>query len=141
MLINKTTYGYSQHKKHITGRGFVDTMSSVFNSFKSSLAPAFRNVSSYVSTNKDLIAKPLLGAIGSLAATGLTAGVPALISRIANRNKNHSEPKLDPKYKEILQSLVSQPQHPVLGVGPPVSNIIGSGTKDRKHRGAGIKTF
>jgi hypothetical protein len=143
MLIKKTTYGYSQHKKHITGRGFVDTMSSVFNSIKSSLAPAFRNVSSYVSTNRDLIAKPLLGAIGSLAATGLTAGVPALISHIANRNKNRSELKLpdDPKYKEILQTLVTQQQPPVLGVGPPVSNIIGSGNKGRKHRGAGIKTY
>ena len=137
MLINKTTYGYSQNKKHITGRGFVDTMSSVFNSLKSSLAPAFRNVSSYVSTNKDLIAKPLLGAIGSLAATGLTAGVPALISHIANRNKNHSSPKIpdDPKYKEILQSLLTEPPP------QPVSNIIGSGIKSRRHRGAGIKTF
>jgi hypothetical protein len=135
MLINKTSYGYSKHKKHITGRGFVDTMSSVFNSVKSSLAPAFRNVSSYVGTNKDLIAKPLLGAIGSLAATGLTAGVPALINHIANRNKNRSLPKIpdDPKYKEILQSLLTEAQ--------PVSNIIGSGTKVRRHHGAGIKTF
>src|SRR5271166_6941862 len=150
MLINKTAYGYSQNKKHITGRGFVDTMSSVFNSLKTSLAPAFRNVSSYVETNKDLIAKPLLGAIGSLAATGLTAGVPALINHIANRNKskNHSSPKIpdDPKYQEILQSLLteSEPQtagSPVLGVGPPVSNIIGSGTKAQKNRGSGIKKF
>ena len=141
MLINSTTYGYSRNKKHITGRGFVDTMSSVFNSFKSSLAPAFRNVSSYVSTNKDLIAKPLLGAIGSLAATGLTAGVPALINHIANRSKNRSSPKLpdDPKYKEILQSLLTE--SPPQQVEPAVSNIIGSGTKARKHRGAGIKKF
>src|SRR5208282_1272591 len=146
MLINKTTYGYSRNKKHITGRGFVDTMSSVFNSFKSSLAPAFRNVSSYISTKKDLIAEPLLGAIGSLAATGLTAGVPALINHIANRSKNRSSPKLpdDPKYKEILQSLLTES----LAVEQPVSNIIGSGapgqtggsTKGRRHRGAGIKT-
>src|SRR5271169_5893964 len=132
MLINKTAYGYSQNKKHITGRGFVDTMSSVFNSFKSSLAPAFRNVSSYVETNKDLIAKSLLGAIGSLAATGLTAGVPALINLIANKSKNRSSPKLpdDPKYKEILQSLLTEsppqpppvlpPVRPLAGVGPPI---------------------
>src|SRR5271165_924937 len=149
MLINKTTYGYSRNKKHITGRGFVDTMSSVFNSFKSSLAPVFRNVSSYVSTNKDLIAKPLLGAIGSLAATGLTAGVPALITHITNRNKSRSSPQIpnDPKYKEILQSLLTE--SPSQTVGRPVSNIIGSGaqgrtggsTKARKHQGAGIKTF
>src|SRR5579863_7235749 len=141
MLINKTTYGYSQNKKHITGRGFVDRMSSVFNSLKSSLAPGFRNVSSYVSTNKDLIAKPLLGAIGSLAATGLTAGVPALINRIANKNKNQSSPKLpdDPKYKEILKSLLTE--SPSQSVGPPVTNIIGSGIKGRRHHGAGIKIF
>ena len=110
MLINKNTYGYSKNKKYITGRGFVDTMSSVFNSLKSSLAPTFKNVSSYISTNKDLIAKPLLGAVGSLAATGLTTGVPALINHIVNRNKNHGSPKLpdDPKYKEILKSLLSR---------------------------------
>src|SRR5271165_171050 len=94
MLVNKTSYGHSQNKKHITGRGFVDTMSSVFNSFKSSLAPFFRNVSSDVSTNKDLIAKPLLGAIGSLAATALTGGIPALINHIANKNKSRSSPQI-----------------------------------------------
>src|SRR5271165_3611611 len=138
MLINKTLYGYSRNKKHITGRGFVDTMSSVFNSFKSSLAPAFRNVSSYVASNKDLIAKPLLGAIGSLAATGLTAGVPALINHIVNRSKNRSSPKIpdDPKYKEILQSLLtegstSSAELPPQPAGPPVSNIIGSGARGR----------
>ena len=115
-------------------------MSSVFNSFKSSLAPAFRNVSSYVSTNKDLIAKPLLGAIGSLAATGLKAGVPALINHIASRSKNRSSPKIpdDPKYKEILQSLTESPPQ---SLGSSVSNIIGSGTKGWRHRGAGIKKF
>ena len=125
MLVNKNTYGNSRNKKHITGRGFVDTMSSAFNSFKS-----------YVSANKDLIAKPLSGAVGSLAATGLTAGVPALINHIANRNKNRHAPKLpdDPKYKEILKSLLTESQ-------PSVSNIIGSGTKSRRRSGAGIKRF
>src|SRR5208282_1085562 len=112
-------------KKHITGRGFGDTMSSAFNSFKS-----------YISANKDLIAKPFLGAVGSLAATGLTAGVPALISHIVNRKKNHSTPKPpdDPKYKQILKSLFTESQ-------PPVLNIIGSGTMNQKHHGAGIKRF
>ena len=133
MLINNKSYGYSRNKKYITGRGFVDTMSSVFNSLKATVAPTIRNVSSYISTNRDLIAKPVLGAVGSLAATGLTAGVPALISHIANRNRSRgSEPKIpdDPKYKEILQSIMVTPT--------PVTNIIGSGVK---RRGAGIKTF
>jgi hypothetical protein len=141
MLVSKTSHGYARRKQYITGRGFVDSMSSVFNtlssSLKSSLAPVFRNVSSYVSTNKDLIAKPLLGAIGSLAATGLTAGVPALVSRIMSRSRNKNPGRIpdDPKYKEILQNLLNEPR----AEGHPVSNIIGSGA--RRRRGAGIKTF
>lgn len=128
MLITKNTYGYSRNKRYITGRGFIDAMSS-----------AFRNIASFASANRDLIAKPVLGAIGSLAATGLTAGVPALIRHIANRNKGTSastkEPKIpdDPKYKEILQSMMVAQSQPT-----PVTNIIGSGVK---RRGAGIKTF
>lgn len=140
MLVKKNTYGYSRSKKYVTGRGFVDTMSSIFNSFRTSVVPATRNFGSYVAQNKDLIAKPVLGAIGSLAAKGLTAGVPALISHIANRNRSRgSDPQApqapdDPKYKEILQNIMTQAQ------STPVSNIIGSGTYGAR-RGAGIKTF
>jgi hypothetical protein len=123
MLISKTTYGYSRNKKHISGRGFVDTMSSVF-----------KNIGSYVSTNKDLIAKPMLGAIGSLAATGLTAGVPALISHISKRNRLQA----DPKYKEILENIMSPSQATAVS---PVTNIIGSGVRKVRRRGSGIKTF
>jgi hypothetical protein len=123
MLITKNARGYSRNKKYVVGRGFVDTLSSVFNSLKASAVPALRGIGSYVSNNKDLIAKPLLGAVGSLAATGLAAGVPALIGHIINKNKKQVD---DPKYKEILQSLV------------PVTNLIGSGVK---RRGAGIKRF
>jgi hypothetical protein len=111
MLVHKHAYGYSQKKKHVTGRGFVDSLSNVFNSIKASAVPAMRSIGSYVSNNKDLIAKPLLGAVGSLAATGLTAGVPALLSHIMKRKQ-----VTDPKYKEILESLST-----------PVTNIIGSG--------------
>jgi len=140
MLVKKNTYGYLRSKKYITGRGFVDTMSSIFNNFRTSVAPAIRNVASYVVQNKDLIAKPVLGAIGSLAAKGLTDGVPALISHIANRNRSRgSKPQEmqvldDPKYKEILQNIMTQTQ------STPVSNIIGSGICGTR-RGAGIKTF
>lgn len=144
MLINKNTYGYSRKKRYITGRGFVDTMSSVFKSLKSTVVPAFRNIASYVSTNRDLIAKPLLGVVGSLAAKGLSEGVPSLINHIANRNR--SEPKLpdDPKYKEILQSIMSSTSGSASSQSTPVTNIIGSGargTANVKRRGAGIKTF
>jgi hypothetical protein len=137
MLINKNVYGYSKNKKYVVGRGFVDSLSSIFNSLKASAMPALQSVGSYVSKNKDLIAKPLLGALGSLAATGLTDGVPALINRIASINKNRqlkTEPEIpdDPKYKELLQSILTSSQP------TPVTNIIGSGVR---RRGAGIKTF
>ena len=131
-------HGYSRKKKHITGRGFVDSLSSVFNSIKASAVPAMKSIGSYVSNNKDLIAKPLLGAVGSLAATGLTAGVPALLSHIMKRKQVTVD---DPKYKELVQSL-TQPTAALtsnpLKVQPPVTNIIGSGVR---RRGAGIKKF
>jgi hypothetical protein len=73
MLVKKNAYGYSKKKKYVTGRGFVDSLSSTF-----------KSIGSYIANNKDLIAKPLLGAVGSLAATGLTAGVPALLNHVTN---------------------------------------------------------
>src|SRR5271169_6586676 len=137
MLINKNVYGYSKNKKYVVGRGFVDSLSSIFNSIKASAMPALQSVGSYISSNKDLIAKPVLGALGSLAVTGLTAGVPAILNHIANRKRQlNAEPEIpnDPKYKEILQSIrASTPQE------RPVTNIIGSGT--RRRHGAGIKQF
>ena len=94
MLVNRNRYGFSSKKKHVTGTGFVDSLSSIFNSIKASAAPIFKSVGNYVADNKDLIAKPVLGAIGSLAATGLASGIPAIISHIAKRNrmKNTVEP-------------------------------------------------
>src|SRR5271157_2928309 len=127
-----------KNKKNITGRGLVDSLSSIFNSIKASAMPAFQSVGKYISSNKDLIAKPVLGALGSLAATGLTAGVPAILNIMSRNRKRqlNAEPEIpnDPKYEEILQSiLTSTPQE------RPVTNIIGSGT--RRRRGAGIKQF
>ena len=78
----------------------------------------FKTVGNYVSDNKDLIAKPILGALGSLAATGLATGIPTIISHIANRNKKKHignpvlqqeivSENVEPKYKEILQNIVN----------------------------------
>jgi len=138
MFINKNDHGDSKKKKYV-GRGFVDSLSSIFNSIKASAMPTLQSVGSYISSNKDLIAKPVLGALGSLAATGLTAGVPAILNHIASKNRKRQlnvEPEIpiDPKYKEILQSIQAPaPQ------ARPVTNIIGSGAQRR--RGAGIKHF
>jgi hypothetical protein len=128
-------------KKYVVGRGFLDSLSTVFNSFNASTIPAFRRVGSYLSTNKDLIAKPVLGAIGSLAATALTAGVPAIKNHIKNKKPTFDnascveqpEIKLGPEGQAILDRMLANLQ--------PVSNIIGSGVKKSKRKGAGIKTF
>src|SRR5271157_4259749 len=134
-LVTGNVYGYTIHKKHVTGRGFIDTFHNLTSS-----------VWSYMVNNKDLVAKPLLSAVGSLGALGLTTGVPAIINHIMskrNLTKAPQTPKIpdDPKYKEILDSLmttqasavqaqqVQQPQ-----TFTPVTNLIGSG----KH-GRGIK--
>src|SRR6266496_35517 len=111
MLITRNVHGYSAKKKYIVGRGFVDSLSSIFNSIK----PALRGVGSYISTNKDQILKPLLGAVGTLGAKALSEGIPALISRIANKNKNKllsaPPPEVDlkiledPIYKKILHDM------------------------------------
>src|SRR5271165_2145104 len=129
-LVTGNVYGYTIHKKHVTGRGFIDTFRHLTSS-----------VGSYMVNNKDLIAKPLLSAVGSLGALGLTTGVPAIINHIMskrNLTKTPQTPKIpdDPKYKEILDSLMTvqaqQAQQPQTSA--PVANLIGSG-----KRGRGIK--
>ena len=153
MLVNRNRYGFSSKKKHVTGTGFVDSLSCIFNSIKASTAPIFKSFGNHVAENKDLIAKPVLGAIGSLAATGLSAGLPAIISHIAKRNrmKNNAEPlfngnkqtlqqdvlsgNLEPKYKEILQNIVkaknnnSNNSSNNNNMQNPLTNIIRSGIK------------
>ena len=54
MLVNRYYYGYSNKKKHVTGKGFVDSLSNIFNTIKSATAPVFKTVGNYVSENKDL---------------------------------------------------------------------------------------
>lgn len=111
--------------KYIQGKGFTDSLMS-----------SLRSVGSYVAQNKDLIAKPLLGAVGDLAATGISQGVPALIKYINNKNKGSKKedppnknvlPALDSKSIAILQSLMRDSTNS--NNTPPLTNIIGSGIK------------
>ena len=141
MIVNKTKYGCSSRKKYVAGKGFVDSLSNVFSSLKSSATPVFKSIGNYVVENKDLIAKPLLGAIGSLAATGLAAGVPTIIAHIANRNRKQNNANtpmktmqqenvsenLVSKYKEILQNIIYSKRND--SSGTPLTNIIGSSIK------------
>ena len=96
MLVSQNSYGFSNSKKYIEGQGFVDFMSSAFRSVVPALKSVGTSMTSYLDKNKDLIAKPILGAIGALAATGLTAGVPAMISHIVNRNRGKNRPPSGP---------------------------------------------
>ena len=116
MLIKKTKQGYTSKRKYIHGQGFIDSLSSTL----SSIRPTLQNFGSYLVQNKDLIAKPLLGAVGDLAAFGLTEGGKAVITKLLNK-KTKSEKE---KSSEILQNLLGVPR-----VEPSVSNIIGSGIK------------
>ena len=133
MIIPKSRSKYTNGKKLVIGRGFVDSFSNIFNSIR----PALQNVGTYIKENKDLIAKPLLGAVGTLAATGIK-GAPYLLSHIMNRKKQQQlapppPPPLDIKSEELLQAILSREPSEMI----PATNIIGSG---KKH-GKGLKSF
>ena len=127
MLVHsiKTNRSVSK-RKYIQGKGFTDALMS-----------SLRSVGSYVAQNKDLIAKPLLGAVGDLAATGISQGVPALIKYINNKNKGSKKedratpsknvlPTLDSNSITILENLM---RDSTISNTPPLTNIIGSGIK------------
>ena len=141
MFANKTKYGFSSRKKHISGKGFIEILSNVLSSLKSSATPVFKSFGNFIVENKDLITKPLLGAVGSLAATGLVAGVPTLSTHIAKRNRKQNiantlmktmqqevvSENVEPKYKEILQNIINSKSNG--SSGNPLTNIIRSGWK------------
>ena len=110
MIIKKKDQSYTTHKKYIQGKGFFDSLSSTL-----------RNVGSYISQNKDLIAKPMLGAVGNLAAFGLTEVGKQQLSRLINKNNKVKTTDLSPKDLEIIQN--------ILPSSLPTTNIIGSGIK------------
>ena len=83
MIVSKSKSKYTNRRKLVMGKGFVDSLSSIFNSIKQAL----QNVGLLIKENKNLIAKPNLCAIGQLAATGISKGIPALILLIINRKK------------------------------------------------------
>ena len=129
MLVVKKQKGYSSKRKFVQGKGFVDSLSSAFNSFKTIALPALKSVTSYVKQNKDLIAKPALSALGDLGAMGITLAGKKIIKHLlkdesGNENSNAKDaaaPQLDTKSREILQSIMRNET--------PVTNIIGSGIK------------
>jgi hypothetical protein len=116
MIIYNKNHGYSSNRKYVQGKGFMDSLKSV---------------GSYISQNKDLIAKPLLGAAGNLAAFGLLEGGKAAINAIKNKKKKENlniDSGLSAKEIEILKSIMSS-ESDTTNEQIPVGNIIGSGIK------------
>jgi hypothetical protein len=71
----------------IHGQGFVDTL---------------KGIGSYVYENKDLIAKPMLGAVGDIGAFAMAEASKALIRKIAAEKQKE---QLDPESRQIIENL------------------------------------
>ena len=121
MLVYNKNHGYLSNRKYVQGKGFMDSLKSI---------------GSYISQNKDLVAKPLLGAAGDLAAFGLLEGGKATINAIKNRKREKGsnvqntniDPGLSAKQIEILKSIMPS-ESDTTNDQIPVGNIIGSGIK------------
>ena len=98
MIVKKKNNMYTSKRKLIIGQEFVDTLKGIGN---------------YIFQNKDLIAKPMLSAVGNVGALALEEGARAIIKKLARPSDI-----LSPESVETLNRLSS-----------PVGNIIGSGIK------------
>ena len=103
MLVKRKNHMYTSKRKMIHGHGYVqDTLKSF---------------GSYIAQNKDLLAKPLLGAAGELGAFALTEGGKALIRKLAaaSAEKNNSssssrevhDNKMSPESRKIINSIIT----------------------------------
>src|SRR5579872_6385989 len=98
MLVKKKNQMYASKRNMVYGSGFVDTL---------------KDIGSYIFQNKDLIAKPLLSAVGEVGGLALTEGSKALIKKLSADTELHSasskmkkkKKELDPSSKQILDRL------------------------------------
>jgi len=132
MIIKKKDLSYTSNKKYIQGKGFLDSLSSTLKNIGSSTFDGAKQVLSYVSQNKDLIAKPVLGAVGNLAAFGLTEVGKQQLTRLIHKPNKTNPTQLPPKNLEIIQNIL--PNTELRSASPlvkslPTTNIIGSGIK------------
>ena len=119
MLVIEKDRTCTSDKKYVQGAGFMDPLSS-----------SLRNVGSYISQNKDLILKPMLGATGNIAAYALTEGGKSIIRKIANAKSNNQQFQnivSNPKNIELLNQLANGSTTESINI--PTTNIIGSGIK------------
>ena len=87
MIVKEKSKAYSSKRTMIHGQGFVDTL---------------KGVGSYISQNKDLITKPMLGAVGEIGALAMVEGSKALMRKMT-KEKNKSQ--LDAESQQIIESL------------------------------------
>lgn len=122
MLVKKFQKGYSTQRIYVYGAGFKDNLKSI---------------GSFLVQNKDIIAKPLLGAAAEVGAKVLSEGGKALINHIITKR---SKPQIDPKSQQILDSIINKTnlestqldpkgQEILQSIIPSVGNIFGSGVK------------
>ena len=119
MLVIEKDRTYTSDKTYVQGAGFMDSLSS-----------SLRNVGSYISQNKDLIFKPMLGAAGDIAAFAMTEGGKSIVRRIANAKANNQQFQntiSNPKNAELLNQLTNGSTAESINI--PTTNIIGSGIK------------
>ena len=117
-LIIEKDRTYTSDKTYVQGEGFMD-----------SLSKSLRNVGSYISQNKDLIFKPMLGAVGDISAFAMTEGGKSIVRKIANAKANSQQFQntiSNPKNVELLHQLVNGS---TAELNIPTANIIGSGIK------------
>jgi len=120
MLVVEKDRTYTSDKTYVQGAGFMDSLSS-----------SLRNVGSYISQNKDLIFKPMLGAVGDISAFAMTEGGKSIVRKIANAKANSQQFQntiSNPKNVELLHQLVNG-STTAESINIPTTNIIGSGIK------------
>ena len=88
MIVKERSKIHSSKRTMIHGQGFVDTL---------------KGIGSYVYENKDLIAKPMLGAVGDIGAYAMSEASKALIRKI--REHKPKRDQLDPESREIIERL------------------------------------
>src|SRR5580698_10749147 len=75
MIVKKKNHMYTNKRKYVQGSGFLSAK----------IGSGFMNdVGSYILENKDLIAKPLLGAVGNIGALALTEGSKWAVNKLMN---------------------------------------------------------
>jgi hypothetical protein len=87
MIVKKKNQMYTSKRTMVYGSGFLDTL---------------KDIGSYILRNKDLLAKPMLSAVGEIGGLALTEASKALINKLTTDKKKK---ELDPNSKQILERL------------------------------------